>query len=215
MPIIVVGGSSKNVGKTALVCGLIAALPEFAWTAVKITSHEHGKAESIWEETAAGTETDTARYLAAGARRAFLISTDDADLPFRLGELQAKLEAGAHLIFESNRILQHVQPDIFLAVEGGPQSEEKLSFREVAHPMTARVVRARFCVCRSNSAVSTGRAGSHLRGDAALDQGAAGGSQGRHTARHSSALPVVLSAGFSINAHKKDFGRNLWIDVIF
>ncbi|HUX27868.1 MAG TPA: hypothetical protein VMV39_03735 [Terracidiphilus sp.] len=141
MPIIVVGGSSKNVGKTALVCGLIAALPEFAWTAVKITSHEHGKAESIWEETAAGTETDTARYLAAGARRAFLISTDDADLPFRLGELQAKLEAGAHLIFESNRILQHVQPDIFLAVEGGPQSEEKLSFREVAHPMTARVVR--------------------------------------------------------------------------
>jgi hypothetical protein len=41
MAIIVVGGSNRGVGKTALVCGLIAALPEYRWNAVKITSHEH------------------------------------------------------------------------------------------------------------------------------------------------------------------------------
>lgn len=140
MPIIVVGGSRKSVGKTTLVCGLIAALPEFAWTAVKITSHTHGKPEPVWEETEAGTGTDTASYLGAGARRSFLVTAGDADLPLRLGELQAKLEAEAHLIFESNRILPHVEPDLCLAVVGAQESEEKVSFREVAHRMTARVV---------------------------------------------------------------------------
>ena len=44
MAIIVVCGSGRGVGKTALVCGLIAALPELRWTAWKITSHaaRHG-----------------------------------------------------------------------------------------------------------------------------------------------------------------------------
>ena len=52
------------------------ALPEIPWTAVKITTHEHGrergqdKTTPIWEETAPGEGTDTARYLSAGARRA-------------------------------------------------------------------------------------------------------------------------------------------------
>jgi hypothetical protein len=46
MAIIVVGGSNRGVGKTALVCGLIAALPEYRWAAVKITSHPHTQASS-------------------------------------------------------------------------------------------------------------------------------------------------------------------------
>jgi hypothetical protein len=41
MAIIVVGGSNRGVGKTSLVCGLIAALPEYRWTAVKITADDH------------------------------------------------------------------------------------------------------------------------------------------------------------------------------
>ncbi len=142
MAVIVVGGSGKGVGKTALVCGLIAALPEFAWTAVKISSHAYGKSEPVWEETAAGTETDTARYLAAGARRAFLVTAGEDDLSLRLGELEARLEAGAHLIFESNRVLQPVRPALCLAVEGSTESEWKPSFRMVVHHMSARVALA-------------------------------------------------------------------------
>jgi hypothetical protein len=46
MAIIVVGGSNRGVGKTALVCGLIAALPEYRWAAVKITSHLHTQSAS-------------------------------------------------------------------------------------------------------------------------------------------------------------------------
>ena len=59
MAIIVVGGSSKGAGKTALVCGLIEALAEFQWTAIKITTEDHGQPTPIWEETAASEETDT------------------------------------------------------------------------------------------------------------------------------------------------------------
>ena len=41
MAIIVVGGSNRGVGKTALVCGLIRAFRQYRWAAVKITSHLH------------------------------------------------------------------------------------------------------------------------------------------------------------------------------
>ena len=41
MAVIVIGGHSRNVGKTSVVAGLIAALPEFRWTALKITQHGH------------------------------------------------------------------------------------------------------------------------------------------------------------------------------
>jgi len=37
MAIVVVGGHSRSVGKTSVVAGLIAALREFNWTALKIT----------------------------------------------------------------------------------------------------------------------------------------------------------------------------------
>jgi hypothetical protein len=49
MAVIVVGGGGRGAGKTALVCGLMRALPEIKWTAVKITTHEHGKETPIWE----------------------------------------------------------------------------------------------------------------------------------------------------------------------
>ena len=42
MAILVVGGHSRSVGKTSVVAGLIAALPEYDWTAFKITQYGHG-----------------------------------------------------------------------------------------------------------------------------------------------------------------------------
>jgi hypothetical protein len=125
MAIIVVGGSNHGVGKTALVCGLIAALPEYHWTAVKVTTHNHGNPQPIWEEATPGQGTDTTRYLAAGARRAFLATpalgsaSPVPDFPFLLGELWLKLGPGAHVLFESNRIVQYLKPDLCLLVHGG------------------------------------------------------------------------------------------------
>ena len=42
MAIVVVGGQSRNLGKTSVVAGLIAAMRERNWTAAKITQYGHG-----------------------------------------------------------------------------------------------------------------------------------------------------------------------------
>ena len=137
MAVIVVGGSNRGAGKTALVCGLLSALPEFRWTAVKISSHDHGLPQPFWEETEPGQQSDTARYLAARARRA-----EQRSLSSLLEDLWAKLGPDAHVIFESNQVLHHVQPDLCLAVEGPSENEPKPSFRLVLHQKDAGVKHA-------------------------------------------------------------------------
>ena len=42
MSIIVIGGQARGVGKTRVIAGLIQALRERSWTAIKITHHGHG-----------------------------------------------------------------------------------------------------------------------------------------------------------------------------
>jgi hypothetical protein len=145
MAIIVVGGGGRGAGKTALVCGLIRALPEIPWTAVKITTHEHGqdKTTPIWEETAPGQGTDTARYLAAGARRALLVTAgEDALGPIveQILEEQSRAsgainvstkKAGAiraGIIIESNSVLRHLRPDVCLCAASSPWAGQKSSF---------------------------------------------------------------------------------------
>jgi hypothetical protein len=137
LAIVVVGGSTKNVGKTALVCGVIAALREFDWTAVKITAHDYEPAHrgtrqagitkgTIWEETSAGAETDTARYLVAGARRALLVTRYGAEVAIE--EIRRSLGADRNVIFESNGIVDALKPDVCLALVGGREAGVKASF---------------------------------------------------------------------------------------
>jgi hypothetical protein len=141
MAVIVVGGSARGAGKTALVCGLVAALTEFAWIAVKIAGHGHGHAESVWEEMHAGEGTDTARYLAAGALRAFLVTALDSEIDMRLRELKTLVGHEANLIFESNRVLGHLRADLCLAIEPEAGAERKPSFALVEREKQATVRR--------------------------------------------------------------------------
>src|SRR5258708_14039874 len=83
MALVVIGGHSRSVGKTSVVAGLIAALPEFNWTAMKITQFGHGICSAdgkpcdcdtgddhfraLSDEKDLSGETDTSRFLAAGA----------------------------------------------------------------------------------------------------------------------------------------------------
>jgi len=135
LAILVVGGNGKDVGKTALVCAVISSLREFHWTAVKITGHDYGPVEdqgtapqlTIREETCAGQETDTARYLAAGARRALLVTRTGDQLP--VVEIRIALGEDRNVIFESNRIVDVVTPDVCLALMGG--RERKASFERL------------------------------------------------------------------------------------
>ena len=142
MAIVVVGGSGRGVGKTALVCGVIAALPALDWIAVKITSDTHTPEQPIREESTAGEDTDTARYLAAGARRAFLLTAaDSAAMQTALDGLRQHAPRGANLIFESNRILDFVKPDVCLMVSSAAaQAETKASFEQAMKSADAILV---------------------------------------------------------------------------
>ncbi|MGA8087227.1 MAG: hypothetical protein WCA10_07970 [Terracidiphilus sp.] len=134
MAILVVGGSTKDIGKTALVCAIISALRDFDWTAVKITALDHigdsvdevSAGAVIREETTAGSETDTSRYLAAGARRALLVMRSGAEVPVE--EIRRAVGADRNVIYESNRIVDAIEPDVCLALVADPIVEWKPSF---------------------------------------------------------------------------------------
>jgi hypothetical protein len=122
MAIVVVGGQTKNVGKTSVVAGLIAALPEMQWTAFKITQDEYGAggksvgsegAFAVSEERVGAAGSDSARFLAAGAVRSFWVRGALAEAMPRIREELARAE---NAVIESNSILRFLEPDLYLSV---------------------------------------------------------------------------------------------------
>jgi hypothetical protein len=129
--VIVVGGHSRNIGKTSVVAGLIAALPEFHWTAFKITQYGHGfctaddkpcqcqTADScvlVTAERDPASGTDTSRYLAAGAARSIWVRTRIGMLSDAMPRIEKELAASESAILESNSILEFLRPDLYLTV---------------------------------------------------------------------------------------------------
>jgi hypothetical protein len=129
--IVVVGGHSRSVGKTSVVAGLISALRDFDWTAVKITQYGHGvcsangapcdcaTADHSWaisEEKLRDGESDTSRFLAAGAGRALWVRTEQGRLAEAMPALRRRLEQSRHVILESNSVLKFLRPDLYLTV---------------------------------------------------------------------------------------------------
>ncbi|MDQ6706445.1 MAG: hypothetical protein M3Z85_10780, partial [Acidobacteriota bacterium] len=56
--LVVVGGHSRNIGKTSVVAGIISSLPEFRWTAMKITQYGHGICSTEGEACECAVEYD-------------------------------------------------------------------------------------------------------------------------------------------------------------
>ena len=139
MAIVVVGGGGPGVGKTALICGLIRALPELQWTAIKITSQLRDKPSPVWQETVASQETDTGRYLDAGARRSLLVTAGDAELSAVVEQVLKEHSSEQAIIFESNRVLCHLRPDLCLAAATTPHGNYEPSFELVERQMDAFV----------------------------------------------------------------------------
>jgi hypothetical protein len=129
--LVVVGGHSRNTGKTSVAAGLITALLQFEWTAIKITQHGHGICSqagqpcdcaidpacpyALSEESGPGP-TDSGRFLAAGARRSFWLRTVVGQLGNALPVLREILASSPHTIIESNSVLQFLQPDAYVVV---------------------------------------------------------------------------------------------------
>jgi hypothetical protein len=145
MSIIVIGGHSRSVGKTSVVAGLISALPEFRWTAFKITQYGHGICSAngeacdcatgdhswaITEEKNRAADTDTARFLAAGADRVWWVRTEQGRLAEAMPALRERLQASPYAIIESNSILKFLRPDLYITVLDPATADFKTSARE-------------------------------------------------------------------------------------
>jgi hypothetical protein len=131
MPIVVIGGHSRSVGKTSVVAGLISALPAFHWTALKITQYGHGvcsasgencdcaTADHSWavsEERKRDGKSDTSRFLVAGADHAWWVRTEQGRLAEAVPRIRQILAAAQNAIIESNSIMRLLKPDLYLTV---------------------------------------------------------------------------------------------------
>lgn len=153
--LVVIGGHSRNVGKTSVVAGLISALREFDWTAVKITQYGHGVCSAngepcdcattdhswaISEERDCSGESDTSRFLVAGASRALWVRTEQGRLAEAMPTLRQRLEGARNLIIESNSVLKFLRPDLYLMVLNPATADFKNSAREYLDRAHALIV---------------------------------------------------------------------------
>ena len=162
--VIVVGGHTRSIGKTQLVCDVISAFASANWIAGKITQYGHGVCAQNGEncdcapdehvcainwETQAGTGTDSARFLAAGARRSFWLRTKQGFLAEGLPLLRTTLEQAAEggiaelppVIVESNSLLQFLKPSLYFAVVDPAKEDFKDSARAALDRADALVLR--------------------------------------------------------------------------
>lgn len=146
MKTVVVGGHSRNIGKTSVAAAIIAATREFAWTALKITQYGHHICSTsghtcncvvedpdhpfaITRELESGSGTDTARLLQSGAREVYWVRTRTGDLEQAMPSLTELLVGREYVLFESNSILRFVQPDVYLSVLQYDVEDFKISSR--------------------------------------------------------------------------------------
>lgn len=131
MPVLVIGGHTRSVGKTSVVSGLIAALPGFHWTALKITQYGHGVCSAngeacdcatadhsfaVSEEKDRSGESDTSRFLIAGADHSWWVRTQQGHLAEAMPRIRKILASTQNIIIESNSILRFLKPDLYLTV---------------------------------------------------------------------------------------------------
>ena len=162
--VIVVGGHTRSIGKTQLVCDVISAFPASNWIAGKITQYGHGVCAQNGEdcdcaptehvcaldwETHVDSGTDSARFLAAGARCSFWLRTKQGYLAEGLPLLRAALQQARGeanrepppLIVESNSLLQFLKPSLYFAVVDPAKEDFKDSARAALDRADAIVLR--------------------------------------------------------------------------
>ena len=162
--LVIVGGHTRSIGKTQLVCDVISAFRQANWIAGKITQYGHGVCAQNGEncdcapdehvcainwETHADTGTDSARFLAAGARKSFWLRTKQGflaeGLPLLRTALQQAIQAGGRelppVIVESNSLLQFLKPSLYFSIIDPSKDDFKDSARAALDRTDALVLR--------------------------------------------------------------------------
>lgn len=163
--VIIVGGHTRSIGKTQLVCDIIAAFPRANWIAGKITQYGHGVCAqngtdcdcapdehvcAMEWELQSDSGTDSARFLAAGATKSFWLRTKQGFLAEGLPLLRdalretvsnQNLQDSPPVIIESNSLLQFLRPSLYFAVVDPEREDFKESARAALDRADALVLR--------------------------------------------------------------------------
>jgi len=131
MAIVIIGGHSRSVGKTSVVASLISSLPDMRWTALKVTQYGHGVCSAdgapcdcatddhswaVSEERDRSGESDTSRFLVAGAQKVYWVRTRQGMLAEAMPRIRQVIAPAENVIFESNSLMKFVRPDLYLTV---------------------------------------------------------------------------------------------------
>jgi hypothetical protein len=147
---IVVGGQARKVGKTSVAASLISAFSDCPWTAVKISSHRHagfsgaGDCEIRFETSRLG-DSDSSRYLAAGASKSLWVRVSEENFGEAVQQLLPIIQSDPFLIIESNRILDFMEPDLCIMV----LKYDVEDFKDSARRMIAKADAAVLVNCAS------------------------------------------------------------------
>jgi hypothetical protein len=156
MKLLLIGGHTRNIGKTALVVDIIRAFPEVRWTAAKITQYGHGVCSvngescgcapqehpfAIDEEASRENRTDTSRFLVAGAARALWVRVKQGQLAEAMPALRKALSGAAHVIIESNSLMSFLRPSLYVVVLDPAHSDFKASAKLYLDRADAAVLR--------------------------------------------------------------------------
>jgi len=152
MGVVVIGGQASGVGKTSVICGLIAAMPARRWTAIKITQCNHGTMQcsrdsnskecdcelhgasiAISVEDDRTASSDSSRYLAAGAVRSLWMRTLPGHLGEALPRLEEEIAEAENVVIESNSVLEFLSPDIYALIVSPRVADVKASARRCIH----------------------------------------------------------------------------------
>lgn len=148
MKLVTVSGTCSEVGKTGLVCDLLARLP--GWAAVKVTRGHYrscgrdpdtccvsgllGDAPRIFRDRAetAVDGKDTGRYWAAGAAAVRWVVVARGQEAEGITLALAELAGHPGVFVEGNRVLESLEPDLAVMVARPGQKEVKVSARRIA-----------------------------------------------------------------------------------
>jgi hypothetical protein len=145
MAVIVIGGHTRSIGKTSVVAGLIAALPELHWTAMKITQYGHGICSAdgkpcdcatddhswaVSEERDRSGESDSSRFLVAGAVCSLWVRTRQGMLAEAMPRLRKELASAENAILESNSVMRFLRPDLYITVLHVANADFKASAKQ-------------------------------------------------------------------------------------
>ncbi len=137
--LIIVGGATRNVGKTSYVMALIKRYcTDYQVVGLKIKTLRngdeafHGTNHSpligdykIARETNIWGQEDTSKMLQSGAKQAFKIKTYHHSLAEAFSEFLTKISDDSLLIIESNALREIVRPDIFIMIKHKKSDEMK------------------------------------------------------------------------------------------